>query len=92
MLVATNLKFLCCEGTVFHKTSFNTFGSKPAKDMWWPSLLVEEDKLRFLVDTGFKVADIAMLFGVSKRTIERRLNYHLSTCNYSVIMTWTGKY
>ena len=47
---------------------------------------MEEDKLRFLVDTGFKVADIAMLFGVSKRTIERRLHfYHLSTRNYTVI-------
>ena len=48
-----------------------------------PSLIVEEDKLRFFVDNGFKVADMATLFGVSKRTIERRLRlYQLSTRNY----------
>ena len=51
-----------------------------------PSLIVEEDKLRFFVDKGFKVADIATLFGVSKRTIERRLSlYHLSTRSYTNI-------
>ena len=51
-----------------------------------PSLIVEEDKLRFFVDNGFKVADIATLFGVSKRTIERRLrSYQLSTRNYTDI-------
>ena len=40
-----------------------------------PSLIIEEDKLRFFfVDNGFKVTDIAMLFCVSNRTIERRQN------------------
>ena len=51
-----------------------------------PSLIVEENKLRFFVDSGFKVADIAALFGVSKRTIERRMrSYQLTTRNYSDI-------
>lgn len=51
-----------------------------------PSLIIEEDKLRYFVDNGFKVADIALLFGASKRTIERRLNvYQLSTRMYTSI-------
>lgn len=51
-----------------------------------PSLIVEEDKLRFFVDSGFKVADMAAMCGVSKRTIERRLSsYDLSTRNYTDI-------
>lgn len=52
-----------------------------------PALVIEEDRLRFFVDNGFKVKDMAMLCGVSKRTIERRLQfYQLSTRNYTVIM------
>lgn len=51
-----------------------------------PSLIIEEERLRFFVDSGFKVADMAMLLGVSKRTVERRLSfYQLSTRSFSNI-------
>ena len=51
-----------------------------------PALIIEEERLRFFVDNGFKVDDMATITGVSKRTIERRLNfYQLSTRNYTVI-------
>ena len=51
-----------------------------------PALAIEEEKLCFYVDNGFRVEDIALMFSCSKRTIERRLSaYHLSTRNYSVI-------
>ena len=51
-----------------------------------PALVIEEEKLSFVVDNGFRVEDIAIMFGCSKRTIERRLSeYQLSTRNYSTI-------
>ena len=51
-----------------------------------PSLMIEEEKLRFYVDNGFRVEDMALIIGCSKRTVERRLNaYQLSTRNYSII-------
>ena len=51
-----------------------------------PALVIEEEKLSFLVDNGFRVEDIAIMFGCSKQTIERRLSeYQLSTRNYSTI-------
>ena len=51
-----------------------------------PSLLIEEDKLQFYVENGFRVEDMALLLGCSKRTIERRLRtYQLSTRNYTII-------
>ena len=51
-----------------------------------PTLAIEEQQLRFFVENGFKVGDIALMFGCSKRTIERRLSIHqLSTHNYTVI-------
>ena len=33
---------------------------------------VEEDKLRFLDETGFRLRDLASKFGCSTRTVERR--------------------
>ena len=51
-----------------------------------PSLLIEEQNLRFFVDNGFKVEDMAFILGRGKRTVERRLQlYGLSTQNYSTI-------
>ena len=51
-----------------------------------PALIVEEDRLRYFVDNKFKVKDMALLLGVSKRTIERRLSfYQLSTRCYTII-------
>ena len=45
---------------------------------------VEEDKLRFLVETGFRLRDLASKFGCSTRTVERqlqRLNISLRSYN-----------
>ena len=40
----------------------------------------------FLVDSGFRVEDIAIMFSCSKGTIERCLHqYQLSTRNYSTL-------
>ena len=51
-----------------------------------PAVTVEVDQLHFFVDNGFKVKDIALLLGCSKRTVERRMNnYQLSTRNYTII-------
>ena len=51
-----------------------------------PSLVVEEDHLWFYVDHGFRVQDMALMLGCSKRTVERRLHmYNLSTQTYTVI-------
>ena len=51
-----------------------------------PAVTAEVDQLRFFVDNGFKVKDIALLLGCSKRTVERRMNtYQLSTRNYTTI-------
>ena len=38
-----------------------------------PSFDIKEDQLSFLVEKGFKVADISKVIGVSQRTIERRM-------------------
>ena len=51
-----------------------------------PALLIEEEQLSFFVDNGFKVEDMALMLGCSKRTVERRLStYNLSTRNYTAI-------
>ncbi len=50
-----------------------------------PTLIIEEERLSFFVENGFKVRDMAMMLGCSKRTVERRLStYHLSTHNFSL--------
>lgn len=38
-----------------------------------PRLSVEKDKVEYLIDIGFKIRDVAMIFGCSTRTIERRM-------------------
>ena len=38
-----------------------------------PRIHLDEENLRFLVETGFSVADIANMFGCSVSTVERRL-------------------
>ena len=64
----------------------NREGRVRASKMGRPALVIEEEKLSFFVDNGFRVEDIAIMFGCSKRTIERRLSeYQLSTRNYSTI-------
>ena len=49
-------------------------------------LTIEEDQLSFFVDNNFKVEDMALILGCSKRTVERRLGaYNLSTRSYSTL-------
>lgn len=44
-----------------------------------PSLVIAENHLQFYLQHNFKVQDIAVMFGCSKRTIERRMTeYGLS--------------
>lgn len=51
-----------------------------------PTLVIEEEQLHFFVDNGFKVEDMALMLGCSKRTVERRLSvYNLSTRKYTII-------
>ena len=40
-----------------------------------PSYDIKEEQLSFLLEKGFKVSKISKIFGVSKRTIERRMAY-----------------
>ena len=44
-----------------------------------PSLLIAKDHLQFYLQHNFKIQDIAVMFGCSKRTIEQRMTeYGLS--------------
>lgn len=36
-----------------------------------PALVIEEEQLSFFVDNGFKLEDMALMLGCSKRTVER---------------------
>ena len=38
-----------------------------------PSYQINEEKLNFLLEQGFKVAEVSEMLGVSKRTVERRM-------------------
>lgn len=38
-----------------------------------PRIMISEEQLLFYVENGFKVCDIAALFGCSRRTVERRM-------------------
>ena len=49
-----------------------------------PEIPIQKDKIGFLKDEGFKIADIASMFGCSRRTIERRLSkYGMSGRNFT---------
>ena len=51
-----------------------------------PMIEVEEQQLKFLLESRFCVKDIALLLGCSKRTVERRMHtYHLSSRSFSNI-------
>ena len=45
----------------------------PAKPAGRPALDIPGEQLRFLVENGFKITDMAQMFGCSCRTISRRL-------------------
>ena len=49
-----------------------------------PRIKVEEDQLRFLSESGFRINDVAAIFSCSRRTIERRLKeFQIRHCDYS---------
>ena len=51
-----------------------------------PMIEVEEQQLKFLLESRFCVKDIALLLGCSKRTVEHRMHtYHLSSRSFSNI-------
>ena len=51
-----------------------------------PRVAIEEDQIRFLVENGFRINDIAAIFGCCRRTIERRLHdFQISPNAYSSI-------
>ena len=79
-------EFLQSIRSLLSQVEKNREGRVRASKMGRPALVIEEEKLSFFVDNGFRVEDIAIMFGCSKRTIERRLSeYQLSTRNYSTI-------
>ena len=51
-----------------------------------PRIMIREDQLRFLLEAGFRISDIASLFLCSTRTIERRMaEFSLRASDYSTI-------
>ncbi len=38
-----------------------------------PSFQINEEKLNFLLEQGFKFAEVSEMLGVSKRTVERQM-------------------
>ena len=49
-----------------------------------PRIKLEEDQLRFLSESGFRVNDVAAIFSCSRRTIEQRLKeFQIRPCDYS---------
>jgi hypothetical protein len=47
---------------------------------------IEEEQLRYLVESGFKAKTISEMFDCSKRTIERKMKkYNLSLRNYTIV-------
>ena len=51
-----------------------------------PRLSIEKEKLEYLIDVGFKMRDVAIIFGCCTRTLERRMReYHLSPSAYTAI-------
>ncbi len=51
-----------------------------------PMIKTEEEQIKFLLERGFRVKDVALLIGCSKRTIERRLHdFNLSSRSYTAI-------
>ncbi|XP_062613954.1 uncharacterized protein LOC134275702 isoform X2 [Saccostrea cucullata] len=48
-----------------------------------PTFKIPQETLEFFLDNGFKVAEIARLIGVSKRTVERRLSENVLSVRQS---------
>ena len=52
-----------------------------------PKVEIEEERLRYLVESGFKMADIATMFGCSVSSVERRLQQLSIRLRYYSLMT-----
>ena len=51
-----------------------------------PEVAIGEEQLCFLIEQGFRIQDIADMFGCCRRTVERKMNkYHISFHNYSTV-------
>ena len=66
--VVVSLRELVGYLTVVHEAGYSRRSRKGR-----PRIDVEEEQLVFLIDANFRLADIASMFGCSRRTIERRL-------------------
>ena len=55
-----------------------------------PALIIEEDRLRFFVDNGFKVNDMAIICGVSKRDVCTFTNY-CNLANFRCYFMFVGR-
>ena len=53
-----------------------------------PRFKIDEVQLEFLIESSFRLSDIASMFGCSKCTTERRINY-LGLSRYSVYQRMT---
>ena len=52
-----------------------------------PKVSIEEGRLRYLVENGFKIRDIAEMFGCSESTVERRFHdLNISLRNYTTLV------
>ena len=51
-----------------------------------PGIIIEEGQLEYLVDQGFTVKDISLMFGCCRKTVERIMKrYGISVRNYTLI-------
>lgn len=62
---------LCLQQLIQHMTAVTD--NKRFRTRGRPRIKIEEEQIIFLVDTNFRIKDIASMFGCSRRTIERRL-------------------
>ena len=50
-----------------------------------PEIAIGEEQLRFLIEQGFRIQDIANMFGCCRRTVERKMETYNITLHYSTI-------
>ena len=50
--------------------------SRTMRNRGRPQIMIEKEKLSFLIEQGFKINDISVIFGCCRRTIERRMQMY----------------
>ena len=51
-----------------------------------PEIAIGEKQLRYLIEQGFRIQDVADMFGCCRRTVEHKIEkYHISSHNFSTI-------